>query len=121
MSELFIFADLGRVRPLKLRSASEDPATKPHLIELEDLGKNFRQPRLHEIVTDQAGRFQQGTVVDRRGDMSFGEEHELEDHLENEAIGEVATQIELIVRTAGFPSWLLLAPSPVLRRLEAAP
>jgi hypothetical protein len=120
MNELIILADLGRVRTLKMRSASDDPATKPHLIELEHLGRNFRQQPLHEIVTDQAGRFQQGTAVDRRGGMSYGEEHELGNHLENEAIKEVAAQIEIIVKTEGYPSWLLLAPSPILRRLEAA-
>jgi hypothetical protein len=120
MYELVILTDLGRVRPLKLRPTGDDPAAKSHLVELDHLGKTFNQPPLHEIVTDQAGRFQQGAAVERRGGMSYGEEHELEGHLEHEAIKEVATQIELIVRAEGFPSWLLLAPRPILRRLEAA-
>ncbi len=120
MYQLVILASLGRVRALKLHSRGDDPADKAHLVELDHLGKSFHQPPLHDIVTDQAGRFQQGASVDRRGGMSYGEEHELAEHLEHEAVKAVAGQIDVIVRAEACPPWLLLAPRPILARLEAA-
>jgi hypothetical protein len=74
---------------------------------------------VQEWVTDKAGRFSQGNAVGVEGGMSYGEEHELKDEIERNAMRRVATRIGEIVREEDHPIWVLAAPRSILPRLES--
>ena len=97
MEPLIILADLGNVRVLKYQAGGDDPARKPHLVELPDAVARFHRDTIHEVVTDQAGRFGRSGPIDRRQGMSYGEEHHLEAELEDQAIRRVAKHAGEIV------------------------
>ena len=118
MEALIILADLGNVRVLKYQAAGDDPSQQPHLVELADAAARFHRDTIHEVVTDQAGRFTRSGPTDRRQGMSYGEEHQLEASLEDQAIRRVAKHLDAIVVREGLPSWRLVAPSSILRPLQ---
>ena len=118
MEPLIILADLGNVRVLKYQAGGDDPARKPHLVELPEAVARFHRDTIHEVVTDQAGRFGRSGPIDRRQGMSYGEEHHLEAELEDQAIRRVAKHAGEIVTKEGLPPWLLVAPAAILRPLE---
>ena len=120
MEKLILIANLGRVRALKLREAGLDPQDQAHLS--EDPGSPFemRPEMIREVVTDQAGRFGQSNTVDRKGGMSYGEEHELEAELRAQALGRIAGKISEIVTEEGFPRWRLIATQEHLSSIQDA-
>ena len=122
MESLIILANLGRVRVLRYQKAGDIPQEKPHLVEAPDSTSELRPESVHEVVTDQAGRFTQSGELGRLGGMSCGEEHDLEAELEKKALHRIADRIGAVVADAGFPGWRLAAPSEILPALlEALP
>jgi len=117
MEKLIIIADRGRVRPVKVKPAGDDPQQKPHLIEESGSTVEMRPQSVHQAVTDHAGRFSQGGAVDQRTGMSYGEEHHLEEELETQALKRVAGKIGEIVASAGYPPWRLVVPQEILAAL----
>jgi hypothetical protein len=124
MEKLIIIANLGRVRPVKFRNAGEDPRQKAHLVEAPGDIVEMRPESISAVVTDQAGRNTQSGAVDRRGGMSYGEEHNLKTELEKQALERIANKIGEIVTAEGNPAWRLVAPSTIMpslvRSLSAA-
>jgi hypothetical protein len=119
MEKLFIISDLGCVRALKINEPSDDPQVQPHLTEVPGSPAEIRTPALHQVVTDQAGRFPQSGPTDRLAGMSYGEEHHLEDELETQAIQRVAEKIQELAGAAEHcPSWMLIAPGAILPQLR---
>lgn len=118
MESLIILADLGNVRVLKYKAGGDDPSQHSHLMELADAAVRFHRDTIHEVVTDQAGRFTQSGPIGRRQGMSYGEEHHLEAELEDQAIRRVANHVGEMVTREGLPSWRLVAPSSILRPLQ---
>ena len=122
MEPLIILANLGRVRVLRYHKAGDIPQEKPHLAEAPDSTTELRPEAVHEVVTDQAGRFTQSGEMGRLGGMSFGEELHLESELEKRALHRVAERIGAVVTEEGFPEWRLTAPQEILAALlEAIP
>jgi hypothetical protein len=120
MKKLIIAANLGRVRVLKVRSASEDPIEQDHLIEEPDGSSEEHVNTIQETVTDQAGRFGRGAPAGLQTGMSYGEEHNLERELERGALKRIASRIEHVLETEGGPAWILAAPQTILARLKDA-
>lgn len=120
MNKLIVIANLGRVRPVRFKPAGDDPQDQAHLIEEPGSTVEIRPKLIHEVVTDQAGRFRQSGPLDRQGGMSSGEEHHLKSELEHQALERVAENIGEIVATAGYPSWQLVFPQENLPSLLKA-
>lgn len=120
MEKLIVIANLGRVRPVKFRQAGDDPREKAHLVEMPESAADMRPEPIGAVVTDQAGRATQSGPVDRRGGMSYGEEHNLQTELDKQALGRVAGKISEIVAAEKHPAWRLVAPSTILNALTSA-
>ncbi len=119
MEKLIVISDLGCVRVLKVNPPSDDPRVKPHLTEISGSPAEIRTPMLHQVVTDQAGRFTQSGSADRLTGMSYGEEHHLEEEIETQAIRRVVAKIgELVGDVQPCPPWMLIAPSTILLRIR---
>lgn len=117
MEKLIIIANLGRVRPVKFRSAGEDPRQKAHLVEVPSEIVEMRPEPISAVVTDQAGRSTRSGPVGLRGGMSYGEEHNLKTELEKQALERVAKKIGEIVTAEGNPAWRLVAPPTIMPSL----
>ena len=98
MKKLIIAANLGRIRVLKYREAGLDPIDQEHLLEEPTESGKEHVLSVQEWVTDKAGRFSQGNAAGVEGGMSYGEEHELKDEIERNAMRRVAARIGDIVR-----------------------
>ena len=120
MEKLIIIANLGRVRPVKFKSAGDDPMDQAHLLEIPDSMVEMRPPAIHEVVTDQAGRFSQSGPSDQKRGMSNGEEHHLEAELAKQAVQRIATKIGEIVASEGYPAWRLVIPKEIMSGLLQA-
>ena len=116
MEKLIIIANLGRVRPVKFKSAGDDPLDQAHLVEVPGGAIELKIEPISGVVTDQAGRFRKGNWGERSG-MSYGEEHEMMAEMERQALERLAATISGIVATEGFPPWRLILPQPVLPAL----
>jgi Protein required for attachment to host cells len=122
MENLIVIASLGRVRPVKFREAGNDPREKAHLVEVAGSVVEMRPQSISAVVTDQAGRATQSGPVDRKGGMSYGEEHNLKSELEKQALERIAAKIGEIVAAEGNPPWRLVAPQTILPAMvEALP
>lgn len=120
MEKLIVIANLGRVRPVKFRGAGEDPQHKAHLFEEPGGIAEMRPESISAVVTDQAGRSTRSGPVDRKGGMSYGEEHNLKSELEKQALARVANKIGEIVIAEANPAWRLVAPPTILPSLIKA-
>jgi len=118
MEKLIIIADLGHIRALELRKASDDPQEKDHLIKHSEITLDEHPMSRGEVVTDKSGRFGQGGGAGEAGGMSYGEEHNLASELERKALEHLAERIAGLVSECGNPEWLLVAPQPILPRLQ---
>jgi hypothetical protein len=120
MKSLIVIANLGQVRVLKLRPAGDDPLQQEHLFEISS-GNGKEPPKaIHEVVTDQSGRFGEGNAAGMRTGMSNGEHLKLEAELQRTAMLKIAGQITEAVEAEGSPSWMLVAPSTILASLKGA-
>lgn len=120
MQKLLVLANSGRVRFLVFKESGDDPLEQAHLLEAPGSPVEMRPASVQKTVTDQAGRFRQGSGSANGAGMSHGEEHELEAHLESEALKRVAAKIDEIISVAGYPHWQLFAPSTILSELQQA-
>jgi len=120
MKSLIVIANLGQVRVLKLRPAGDDPIQQEHLCEVPSANGKEPPKAIHEVVTDQSGRFAQGNAAGMQTGMSHGEHLQLEAELQRTALQRIATQIAEAVEAEGSPSWMLVAPSPILPALKQA-
>ena len=100
MKKLIVIANLGRIRPVKFKPAGDDPQDQAHLFEDPGSTLEIRPQSIHEVVTDQAGRFRQSGPLNRQGGTSGGEEHHLKSELEHQALERVAGKIGEIVAAA---------------------
>jgi hypothetical protein len=114
MEKLIVIANLGRVRPVKFREAGEDPQDQAHLFEDPLSTVEMRPQLIHEMVTDQAGRFTQSGPLDRKAGMSCGEELNLETEIQKQALERIAKKIGEIVAAEGYPAWRLVIPQEIM-------
>lgn len=120
MQKLLILANSGRVRFLVFKESGDDPLDRAHLLEGPGSPVEMRPASVHQTVTDHAGRFRQGGASQSKAGMSYGDEYELEEQLENDALKRVAAKIDEIVSVAGYPGWQLVAPPTILHALREA-
>ena len=120
MKKLIVIANLGRIRPVKFKPAGDDPQDQAHLFEDPGSTLEIRPQAIHEVVTDQAGRFRQSGPPNRQGGTSGGEEHHLKSELEHQALERIAGKIGDIVAAAGYPAWRLVFPQENLPSLLKA-
>lgn len=118
MQKLLVLANLGRVRFLVFKESGDDPLDQAHLLEAPGSPFEMRPASIHQAVTDQAGRFPQGSASADGVGMSYGDKYELEGQLETEALKRIAAKIDEIVSVAGYPGWQLVAPSTILSKLQ---
>lgn len=120
MEKLIVIVNLGRVRTVKFREAGEDSRERAHLFEVPGSMVEMRPEPISAVVTDQAGRGTQSGPVDRKGGMSYGEEHNLKSELEKQALERIAAKVGEIVATEGNPAWKLVAPQTISPSLVGA-
>jgi hypothetical protein len=112
-----IIANRGRVRSVTFKAAGDDPRDKAHFHETSDSSQEITQEHIRDVVTDQQGKFPQGSSVGQSVAMSAGENHNLETELEKQSLQRVAGTISDRVAKNGFPAWTLVAPQTILLRL----
>ena len=119
MNKLIVLANKSRVRVLRFEQAGDDPRQQEHL--REETGQ-IREPLkpIHEIVTDQQGRWGKSMNAGMRNGMSTGEEHNFELEEEKRAVERIAEHIDEIVKNAGSPPWTLIATRPFSSQLKNA-
>ncbi len=120
MKSLIVIANLGRVRVLKLRPAGDDPVQQDHLFEVPTSNGVEPPKMIHEVVTDQSGRFAEGNAANLQTGMSNGENLKLEAELQRDALQKIASRIGEAVEAEGAPPWMLVAPSQILPALKQA-
>lgn len=120
MEKLIVLADLGRIRSLELRTGSDDPQEKDHLVKHTETALDGQPLARSEVVTDQSGRFGQGAGAGGQGGMSHGEQHNLDTELERKALEYLAERIAELLAENQHPSWILAAPQAILPRLQKA-
>lgn len=111
MENLIVIANLARVRPVKFRSAGEDPREKAHLVEMPESALELKPVPISELVTDQAGRTSQSGP---------GEENHLKTELDRKAMERIAGEISDLVAAENPSTWRLVAPSTILSNLKDA-
>lgn len=120
MEQLLIVVDLGRVRALAHQPPGLDPRERAHLAELPGSPVELHPDAVGEITTDQAGRFPRGGAINQQAGMSYGENHNLEEQLKQQALSKLAATIGQFVAARGFPAWRLVAPAPILPSVQEA-
>ncbi|MEA3418355.1 MAG: host attachment protein [Campylobacterota bacterium] len=122
VGNVVILANLGEMKVYDAmpRDLEAEAGVKPKNVKL-DLVDNrdyvLTHWKLHEIVTDQAGRFKggsQGRGTFSRG--SIGERHSLEQEIEEKVVQEVAKDISQIVMDKKA-SWYLAMPETIYKRV----
>ena len=120
MKKLIIIASLGRVRPLTYTQPGDDPLEHAHLSEEPGHIVDINLEHLGSVTTDQSGRFGRSVPPNRKTGMSYGEGHNLEKRLEQQALKQAARTITTIVTQAGNPQWQLISPQALMPRLLKA-
>lgn len=114
METIIVFANQGKVRPVRFREAGLDPQDQAHLSEIPGAAMEQKTEPVREVVTDSAGQFPGGGT----GAMSNGEEHNLETELKTRNLQRIAQQISEVVHREGNPPWRLVAPAEILPSLR---
>lgn len=128
MKKLIVIANLGKIRVLRI-TEPEGPDGVPetrrlvnrrHLSEEETINpEGGSVSRISDTVTDQAGRFAQGSSAGTEGGMSYGERHNLESEIERDAIRKTTAAIDAALAKHEHDFWVLAAPKPVIKQIES--
>jgi hypothetical protein len=119
METLIVFANQGKVRPVKLQEAGLDPQEKAHLHEIRDAAMQQETEAVSEVVTDSAGKFPSSGPIGHDV-MAQGEQHNLETEMKARNLERVADQISRVVAREGNPLWRLVAPAEILPAIEGS-
>ena len=122
VGNVLILANLGEMKVYDAmpRDLEAEAGVKPKNIKLDLVDERnyvLTHWKLHEIVTDQAGRFKgggQGRGTFTRG--SIGERHSLENEIEEEVVREIAKDISNIATNKNVP-WYLVMPNTIYIRV----
>ena len=110
MSQMIIVADLGRLRVLVEKEEFSPSGPRQHLAELSSEELDSKPQPIHDVVTDQQGRFGKGDGGQNPG-AGIAENHQLESELENRSIKALAQRIDGVVADHAPSSWMLVAPA----------
>jgi len=122
VGNVLILANLGEMKVYDAipRDLEAEAGLKPENVKLDLVDERnyvLTHWKLHEIVTDQAGRFKggsQGRGTFSRG--SIGERHSLVNEIEEEVIREIAKDISNIATNKNVP-WYLIMPNTIYKRV----
>ena len=122
VGNIVILANLGelKVYEAKPRDLEAEAGLKPDHIKLEMINnKNYIEShkKLHEILTDQAGRFKGGSQA--KGNFSqgsIGEKHTIEQEIESDVIRDIAKDISEIIISKNAPAYLAM-PEAIFKRV----
>ncbi|NNE93268.1 MAG: host attachment protein [Verrucomicrobiales bacterium] len=118
MRSLAVIADLGNLRVFRTRDDGDDVEVE----RLEELEVSKLPPppeRLHELVSDQAGRFPKGGEPGSPGGMGYGEDHGKIEEERRRQIRALAQSVEQLVTEGGYELWRLAAPPEINSQLVA--
>ena len=118
--KFLLIADLGSLRVLRFQRAGDDPVERDHLIEVKSNVGDPELKSISDVVTDQPGKFNRGGPVGVASAASYGEQHHLESELERKAKENLSARIAKVLKDAGHPTWILVAPQADLKQIEAA-
>ncbi len=107
-SSLVIVTDRGS---LKAYRVDETPTRGPHLRLVQAFDTTDAHGRLHDKVTDTAGRFPIGAAPNGRHMNSIAERTQLETETDRRIYKQLADQIVKIVQSDGMEGWSLAAPA----------
>jgi len=122
VNEIVILANLGELKVYEAapRDLEAEAGLKPENVKLDLIDNRdyvATHWKLHEIVTDQAGRFKggsQGRGTFSRG--SIGEKHTIEAEVEEKVVQQIAKDISDIVNEKGV-KWYLAMPETIYGRI----
>ena len=122
VGEIVVLANLGEMKVYEAapRDLEAEAGLKPENVKLDLIDARdyvATHWKLHEIVTDQAGRFKggsQGRGTFSRG--SIGEKHTLEEEVEEKVVRQLAEDISAIV-TEKDTNWYLALPETIYGRV----
>ncbi len=122
VGNIVILANLGelKVYEAKPRDLEAEAGLKPEHIKLELVtNKNYIEShkKLHEILTDQAGRFKGGSQA--KGDFSqgsIGEKHSIEQEIEDDVIRDIAKDISEAIISSDAKTYLAM-PEMIFKRV----
>ena len=122
VGDIVILANLGELKVYEAhpRDLEAEAGLAPTHIKLDMINdKNYidAHKKLHETVTDQAGRFKGGSQ--RKGDFtqgSIGEKHSLEQETEERIIREIAEDISTIIKEKKARTFVAL-PDMIFKRV----
>lgn len=114
---LIIAADLGGLKAFRLTRDEITETRRIELIQRSDAPRG--DERISDRVTDQAGRFPVGNAI-AGGQMSHGENHNLESEIQARAIRKVAEEIGEWVAEENPKNWYLAANNEIEQRIVDA-
>jgi len=122
VGNIVILANLGELKVYEAmpRDLEAEAGLKPTHIKLDlvdDKCYSESHKKLHEILTDQAGRFKGGSQG--RGTFSqgsIGEKHTIEQELEEDVLKELAADISEIITQKNAPVYLAM-PEMIFKRV----
>jgi len=118
MSKMIIVADLGRLRVLAEKEEFSPTGPRLHLAELSSEELDSKPQPIHDVVTDQQGRFGKGDGGQNPG-AGIAENHQLESELENRSVKALAQKIDGVIADHAPSSWTLVAPANELKHIES--
>jgi hypothetical protein len=123
VGDIVIVSDLGEMKVYKAepRDLEAEAGLKPDHVKLDLIdAKDYLAShwKVQDIVTDEAGQFKgggQGRGEFTRG--SIGEQHELENHIEEEVVEVVAQDVSDAVSANNPEKWYLALPETIYARV----
>ena len=114
---IIIAADLGCLKAFRFTRDEITETRKIELIQRSDSQEGHE--RISDRVTDQAGRFPVGNAA-AGGQMSHGENHNLEHEMQSRAIRQLAEEIGQCVAGENPKNWFLAANSEIDQKIVDA-
>ncbi len=122
VGNIVILANLGELKVYEAmpRDLEAEAGLKPQNVKLDLINdKNYiaSHQKLHEVLSDQAGRFKGGSQG--RGSFSrgsIGEKHTIENEIEEDVIREIADDISKIITEKNAPVYLAM-PDMISKRV----
>lgn len=118
--KIVIIADMAHLRAFRFAIDPDEEEARLRACEIEvDPLPDIPQP-IHNLVSDQAGRFPRGEGTTKSTGMEQGEAHSREQERERRLIQALAERINRILVEADVPKWNLAAPRSICNRVRAA-
>ncbi len=112
--KLVLLADLGALKAYKI--IRDELHGSPRIDLIESVENVAAHQRISDTLTDQAGRFPVGNGI-AAGQMSHGENHNLQTETEKRLIEQLSSRVNEIVGAADGAHFHFAAPSQINQRV----